>query len=285
MSTTVTTETGVSSASNRYDDVDLVPIATAGSKSEGLPRVSGAVAADADATSDEAASPAAASGSKLRQAAVIVQLAGINFTASATNGLVIIGLPAITKAIDLPASLAFWPSSVTSLATASALLLAGAVADATSPRIVGLLGCLLTGVFMVAAGAAQTGEQLVAMRALQGVGQALHYAASISLITAAVPSGKARNIAFATWGLSQPLGFSCGLVLGGVMVESIGWRGGWYLYGGLTVVLFALGVWALPTGVSGVSRDQMWSQLKTKVDWIGAALSCAAMTFASYFCA
>jgi hypothetical protein len=51
------------------------------------------------------------------------------------------------------------------------------------------------------------------------------------------------------------------------------------------MVLFVLGLWALPRGFSGVAKGDMWKQLKTKVDWLGAGLASAAMTFASYLCA
>jgi MFS family permease len=282
MSTIVETTSRLST-SLRHTDEDIIPLGPLSSQpgSVALPKD---LAAQASLTGDDGPQPAKAY-TRLRQCAVVTQLAGVNFTTSASQGLVVIGLPAITKAINLPADLAFWPASVTSLATASTLLLAGAIADVTSPRMIGLLGCLLTGVFMLACGAVQTGEQMVVMRALQGLGSACHFAASISLITAAVPSGRGRNIAFATWGLSQPLGFSFGLVLGGVLVETLGWRAGFFLYGGLTMVLLGIGVWALPTGVSGVLRGEMGRQLKTKVDWIGAGLASAAMTFASYLCA
>lgn len=288
MSTTVETQVEAPSSAYTYShDIPLQPVVSK-SKSHDVhvPEPS-----DFTETSSSAPSPSddepqsTATSSLAKRIAVIFQLAGINFAASAVNGLVVIGLPAITRSINLPPSLAFWPTSVTSLATASTLLLAGAISDATSPRVVQLFGALLTGAFMIACGFVKTGEQLVAMRALQGVGMAMHYAASISLITAAMPTGKGRNLAFATWGLSQPLGFSFGLVLGGVMVDKIGWRAGWFIYGGLTLALLVLGTWALPGGVNGISRSEMWNRLKTKVDWVGAAFASAAMTFASYLCA
>lgn len=282
MSTIVETTSRLST-SLRHTDEDIIPLGPLSSQPGSVPLPKD-LAAQASLIGDDGPQPTKLY-TRLRQCAVVTQLAGVNFTTSASGGLVVIGLPAITKAVNLPAELAFWPTSVTSLATASALLLAGAIADVTSPRMVGLFGCLLTGVFMLACGAIQTGEQMVVMRALQGLGSACHFAASISLITAAVPSGRGRNIAFATWGLSQPLGFSFGLVLGGVLVETLGWRAGFFLYGGLTMVLLGVGVWALPTGVSGVLRGEMGRQLKTKVDWIGAGLASAAMTFASYLCA
>ncbi|KAG5802341.1 hypothetical protein H9Q74_013054 [Fusarium xylarioides] len=111
--------------------------------------------------------------SRVQKIAVTFQLSGVNFAASATNGLIVVGLPQMTADLALPPSLAFWPSSVQGLATASTLLLAGALADVLGARSVDLLGCILSGALMLACGFVRAGEQLVALRALQGVALAL----------------------------------------------------------------------------------------------------------------
>lgn len=220
-----------------------------------------------------------------RKVTVTLQLAGINFTNSAVNGLIIVGLPRITADLNLPDSLAFWPSSVASLATASTLLLAGSVADVIGPRSVDLVGSLLSGAFMVGCGFTQRGEQLVVMRALQGVGVAMHLASSVSLVTKLLPRGKGRNVAFSCLGLSQPLGFSFGLVLGGVFVDTIGWRSAWYIYGAITLALSASGIFTLPRETSTKTWGETFSEARTRVDWVGALLASAFMAQLSYFLA
>ncbi|GMF95702.1 unnamed protein product [Aspergillus oryzae] len=127
---------------------------------------------------------------RLQQVVVIVQLVGVTLTASLINGLVTIALPTITKDLELPSSLAFWPSSVSSLATASTLLLAGSIADTIGPRWVELVGSFSSGALMIGQGLAQNGEGLVVMRALQGVGLAFHLASSVSIITQLLPQGR-----------------------------------------------------------------------------------------------
>ncbi|KAH7363441.1 major facilitator superfamily domain-containing protein [Plectosphaerella cucumerina] len=223
--------------------------------------------------------------SLLRKITVPLILAGINFASSCSNGLVVIGLPRITQNLNLPASLAFWPASVNSLATASTILLAGSVADVIGPRSVDLVGNILSGAMMLGAGFVQTGEQLVVMRALQGVGLALHFSSSVALVTKIMPRGRGRNLAFACLGLSQPLGFCFGLVIGGVLTDSIGWRAGWYLYGSITLLLTAIGFWSLPKSAPLGSLQSVLHSLKTQVDWVGAFLGSAFLALVCYFLA
>lgn len=223
--------------------------------------------------------------SRFRKITIVTQLSGINLTCGAVNGLVVVGLPAITADLALPQSLAFWPTSVASLANASTLLLAGSVADSIGPRTVSLAGGVINGAFMIGAGVSQDGPQLVVMRAMQGVGYAMHLASSVSLVTSAFPRGRARNFAFGCLGLSQPLGFSFGLVLGGVLQDAIGWRAAWYIYGGLTLFLALVGLWALPAkqltrGVRGTLQN-----VKTSVDWTGTFLASLFMALLSYLLA
>ncbi|KAF4965731.1 hypothetical protein FSARC_6514 [Fusarium sarcochroum] len=236
-------------------------------------------------TNNDPPSDNAPTASRLQKIAVTFQLSGVNFACSASNGLIIVGLPQMTSDLNLPPSLAFWPSSVQGLATASTLLLAGALADVLGPRSVDLIGCVLSGIFMLACGFVQRGEELVALRALQGVALALHLSSSVALVTKTLPRGRGRNLSFACLGLSQPLGFSFGLVLGGVLVETAGWRSGWYLYGAINLALTAIGLWSLPKSEPLGTLQDVLRSVAIKVDWLGTLLASAFMALLYYFLA
>lgn len=223
--------------------------------------------------------------SGFQKVVITIQLSGVTFTSSLINGVVIIGLPAITKDLQLPPSLAFWPASVSGLATASSLLLAGAVADVVGPRWVDLVGSFASGALMIGSGASRKGAELVAFRALQGIGLGMHLASSVAIITQVLPHGRGRNMAFSCLGLSQPLGFSIGLVLGGVLVDTVGWRVGWYLSGALTLFFSIVGLWALPTSRDDDNLKDILRDFRTKVDWVGAILASTFMTLLCYLLA
>ncbi|KAL3587594.1 hypothetical protein FPOAC2_13491 [Fusarium poae] len=221
--------------------------------------------------------------SRLQRTVAIFQLCGVNLAWSVSNGLIIISLPRLTVDLNLPESLAFWPSSVQGLATASTLLLAGSVADVLGPRMVNLTGCIINGIFMISVGLVENGRQLVILRALQGIAIAMHLASSVALVSNTQPQGRSRNVSFACLGLSQLLGFTLGLIVGGVLVDSIGWRSGWYICGVVTLLLFVVGLWSLPKlELPGSFRSTLYS-LRLKVDWVGTLLASALMALLSYF--
>ncbi|KAH7392424.1 major facilitator superfamily domain-containing protein [Phaeosphaeria sp. MPI-PUGE-AT-0046c] len=208
----------------------------------------------------------------------------VGFLASFTNGVITVGLPIIARSISLERSLYLWPSSVYGLTSGAALLIAGSTADIVGARSVELVGITLLGIFSLSCGFAQTGAQLVAFRALQGVALALHLPASVAIITGAVPSGRTRNLGFACLGFSQPLGFAVGLVLSGVMIERAGWRSGFYLSGSCTLAVALAAVWALPKLKTQTTNSPlaMIKKVGREVDWIGGIISSGGLAILAY---
>lgn len=204
-----------------------------------------------------------------RAATVVIQLAGVNFVTSFTHGLLTVGVPAIASDLDLSESLYAWPISVFALSCGSTLLLAGTVADVLGARTCNLTGAFFLSVFTLACGYCQTGIQLVIFRALQGLASALAVPSALSIVSRSVRSGQLRNIGFATMGFARDLGFSVGLVLGGVFVASVGWRAAFYFGGSLSFFLFLIGIWVVPRGIEAQTPGSKWSRLAKEVDWIG----------------
>jgi MFS family permease len=117
-------------------------------------------------------------------------------------------------------------------------------------------------------------------RAMQGIAQALCLPTSVGILTNTVPSGKRRNVAFACLGLGQVLGFSIGLVLGGMFVDTVGWRIGWYSCASLVLVLLLVGIVSIPS--DRLRQPPTMKRLMTEIDWIGGLLATACLAMLSY---
>lgn len=239
--------------------------------------------------SEDATNPAATVAASVlttgRAIAVIIQLAGMNFLASFNNGLITLTAPIIGNDLHLSDNLIAWPLSVFSLACGATLLLAGSIADAIGARNCNLGGALFVALLTTVLGISRTGIHLIVFRIMQGIAAAFAIPSSISIISTTLRSGRPRNIGFATLGLAQPFGFSCGLVLGGIFVDTIGWRAAFYMGGGFGFLLFLVGFWALPKGIGAGSLDSVWKQLAVSTDWIGGCLSSASLGTFSYLLA
>ncbi|CAG8236996.1 unnamed protein product [Penicillium salamii] len=212
---------------------------------------------------------------------LITTLSGITFVGSMSSGLLTVGLPTIAKDLNLPNNLLLWPASVYSLANGCCLLLAGSMADFMGNRMINLAGCFLLGAFILACGVAQTGIQIILFRTFQGIATSMCIPTAFSILTDAMPTGKRRNIGFACLGLGQPLGFSMGLVLGGLFQgSSLGWRFGYYLCAGISMVLTLVNFFKLPK--DAVREPISWRRLRSEIDWLGILLSSSCLGIISY---
>lgn len=113
----------------------------------------------------------------------------------------------------------------------------------------------------------------------------MHIPASVSIIAGAVPTGRARNIGFSCLGLSQPLGFSFGMVASGIMIERIGWRSGFYLSGAAILTAAVASWWTLPkvkTEAGGLKIGDLLKKLWKEVDWVEGTIASSGLALLSY---
>lgn len=245
------------------------------------PRESFALPADESpdvSPSDEATTVLSTS----RAVVVTAQLIGLQLFSSFCNGVTVVGLPAIIDTVKLETGLLLWPTSVFYLTAGSCLMLAGSITDVVGTRPMILAANMLLIASAFACGAARTGSELIAFRGLQGVSFAIAVPASVSIISTNIAYGRPRNLGFSCLGFSSPLGFLLGLVLGGVLVDSVGWRPAFYLAGATTTALCLFGFWALPHDPRPRPVRTIWKQLALDIDWVGTMVLSAGITVLAY---
>lgn len=228
--------------------------------------------------------------SKSRTAVIIASVTLITAISTLLNGLTTVALPTMAAELGIPDSLLLWPSSIQALTSGCTLLLSGSIADALGARFMYLTGCVLQAGFILGCGLARNGTQIILFRGLSGIALSLCLPSAVSIITGSF-TGKRRDMAFASMGGGQPVGFSLGLALGGVLTDTIGWRWGFYLSAILDVVVFGVAIWGLPrdldnpAGAEGPARHS-WGQklerLRTEIDWVGALIASTSLAMLSY---
>jgi EmrB/QacA subfamily drug resistance transporter len=145
------------------------------------------------------------------------------------NTVVNTALPAIS--IDLGASLSTlqWVVDGYVLVLAGLLLLGGSLGDRFGRKRWMTIGLVTFGAGSVGAALATTAGELVLYRGVQGLGAALVLPATLSIITNVFPRGE-RAKAIAIWTAVGGLGVGLGPVLGGWLVDNIGWSAVFWLH-------------------------------------------------------
>ncbi|UOX89075.1 MFS transporter [Amycolatopsis sp. FBCC-B4732] len=158
-----------------------------------------------------------------RPGAVLALLAFAQLIVSLDYNIVYVALPDIGRELGFTAQSLQWVVSAYAVAFGGALLLGGRACDLFGPRRVFALGCTLYAVSSLAGGLAGDPGLLVAARAGQGLGGALLFPATLTLVSTSFAPGRERNRAFAVWGTAGGSGMILGSLLGGVLTQAFGW--------------------------------------------------------------
>lgn len=174
-----------------------------------------------------------------------------------------VAFPAIGRDFNADLSTAEWAVSGYVLVIGVLPIATGRLGDIFGRRKVYLAGLTVFVLASVLCGAAQSIEQLVAFRVLQGLGAATMMPGTLSIITQAFPPQQ-RGLAIGIWGGVSGLGLIAGPLLGGLLVRGDSWR--WIFYVNLPVGIVAL---LLAILFVPESRDE---NAPRSVDWPGLAL-------------
>lgn len=156
---------------------------------------------------------------RLVMAVVCVALAAVVAAMASLN----VALPDIAKDTHATQTQLVWIVDAYSLAFASLLLPAGAVGDRYGRRAALITGLVIFGGGSAVAIAADSATELIAIRALLGVGAALVMPATLSTITSTFPADR-RTAAVSVWAAVAGGAAVLGLLVSGLLLTGLSWR-------------------------------------------------------------
>ena len=135
-----------------------------------------------------------------------------------------IALPSAQRALHFSNNSREWVVTAYALAFGSLLLAGGRIGDLFGRKRLFVASATGFGAASALGGAAQSFGMLVAARGLQGVFAALMAPAALSLVSTTFTDPRERATAFGIWGAIVGAGSAIGLLLGGVLTQSLSWR-------------------------------------------------------------
>ncbi|MER5771043.1 MFS transporter [Streptomyces sp. NPDC001985] len=154
----------------------------------------------------------------------LVVIAGSQLMVVLDITIVNIALPHIQTSLNFSTTSLSWVVNAYTLTFGGLLLLGGRAGDLLGRRRVFMFGVALFAIASLLGGLSQSSGQLLAARALQGVGGAIASPTSLALITTTFREGPERNRAFGVFSAVSAGGGAIGLLAGGMLVQWLDWR-------------------------------------------------------------
>src|SRR2546423_11610946 len=170
----------------------------------------------------------------------LILLCVAQFVVVLDASIVNVALPTIGDALKFTESDLPWVVNAYVLTFGGFLLLGGRAADLLGRRAVFMSGLVLSALASLAGGLAVDSGQLIAARAVQGLGAAILSPAALSIVTTPFRDGPERNRALGVWGAVAGSGGAAGVLLGGVLTDGLGWE--WVLWVNVPIGLIAAAV-------------------------------------------
>ncbi|MET9910072.1 MFS transporter [Streptomyces sp. NPDC006476] len=135
-----------------------------------------------------------------------------------------VALPAIRDDLHASTSGLQWTIDAYTLVLASLLMLSGSTADRIGRKRVFMTGLIVFVVGSVLCSLAPSLGTLIAFRVIQAVGGSMLNPVAMSIITNTFTDPKERARAIGVWGAVVGISFAAGPLIGGLLVQSVGWR-------------------------------------------------------------
>jgi len=183
-----------------------------------------------------------------------------------------VALPALQANLGATVIDVQWVVEGYGLFLSALILVGGSLGDQFGRRRMFLAGVIVFAAASAGCGLASNMHQLVAARAVQGIGAAFLVPGSLSIISASF-SAQDRGRAIGTWSGFTSITSAMGPVLGGWLIEHASWRWVFFINVPIAAAVIALCLWRVP---------ENRSPAKSSVDWIGSFAATAGLAGVTY---
>jgi EmrB/QacA subfamily drug resistance transporter len=176
--------------------------------------------------------------------------------------IVSVATPALIEHLHAGVNSVIWVTSAYLLAYAVPVLITGRLGDRIGPRNVYLVGLAVFTLSSLWCGLTGSIGMLILARVFQGLGASMMTPQTMAIITRIFPAAR-RGAAMSLWGATAGVATLVGPLLGGVLVDGLGWQWIFFVNVPVGAVAFALAMRLVP-------------RLEThehRFDWLGVALS------------
>lgn len=182
-----------------------------------------------------------------RRTWVLIAMGAIGGLIMLDETVVGVALPTVRRDLGMSEVAAHWVVSAYMLAFAGLAAAGGKMGDIVGFKALLLAGVSVFGLASLAAGFAEDGAVLLAARAVQGVGAAVIFPATVAMVTIAFPPDQ-RGMALGTLAAIGTTFLAIGPLVGGTLTDWVSWR--WIFWVNVPIValiaLIVLAVWRDP---------------------------------------
>jgi EmrB/QacA subfamily drug resistance transporter len=183
--------------------------------------------------------------------------------------IVNVALPTFVRGLGATTSQLQWIVDAYVLVFAGLLMAAGTIGDRYGRKGVLQIGFVLFALTSIMASRAGSAGELIAWRAVMGVGGALIFPATLALLVNVFTEPRKRAIAISVWAATSGLAVALGPVAGGLLLRHFAWGSVFLINVPVVVVAMVLVAWIVPT-----SRDTTLHRF----DPLGVLLSISGVT-------
>jgi EmrB/QacA subfamily drug resistance transporter len=200
---------------------------------------------------------------------ILMALCLAAFIISVDVTIVNVALPTLVRRLGASTTQLQWIVDAYSLVFAALVLAAGSLSDRLGRKGVLLIGLAVFAVGSLTGAFSGTIAELIASRACMGLGAALMFPSTLSLLVNVFTARGERAMAIGLWGATTGIGIATGPIVGGWLLERYWWGS---IFAFMAIVAAGIAV------LVAVSVPSSQDPSTPPIDWRGLALSVAGMT-------